>query len=248
LIDEPLSTRWRYDLGNRKIYEFRSALGLDAEGPAPRGAVFAYAIVPALARMLTHPEVSSRRDEFRMSRLEVAFASELDMRGELICSIETLVRDSIVGKISCRDVRGAQAVATLHLDDAIDPPAPRPDLREVAELRFDRARCIAFAAATWDLNPAYWDREFAEAAGLRGLVTPPGLPVSLAMEEVERQSGRPVAAVDVAFERAGRPGEIAQLLLASAEPTPSFEIASESGVLLSGHVMLGPPVEASVTS
>jgi acyl dehydratase len=252
LIDSPLASNWRYDLGSRKIFEFRSALGLDGEGPAPAGAVFAYAIVPGLARMLTEPRVVAHRNELRMSRVEVVFSSALDMRGELVNAIEVEVGDSVVGVISSRDPRGARAVATLHLTSDLDyePSIPVDEGRPVARLQLDPARCVAFAAATWDLNPSYWDRDFAEAAGLGDLVVPPGLPVALAVEELERASGRHSSALDVRFDRAARPGDRLELRT-NGGPSPDdlfFEAESQDGLVLSGRAMLGHQGPSSVTS
>lgn len=238
MIDEPLSPRWRYDLGDRKIQEFRSSLGLPPEGPAPRGAVFAYAVVPALARMLTHPRVAASRDSVHMSRLELAFASELDMRDLLVCTIDVQVRDSITGIVSCTDRLGARAVATLHLDAEGGPP-PSDTFLDAAELSLDPARSVAFAAATWDLNPAYWDEEFARVARLGGVVCPPGLPVALSIERLERSTGHALAAVDVHFVHAARPGEVLTLGTSRAGREVRFRAKAEDRIVLYGRAMLG---------
>lgn len=235
----PLAGRWNYDLGDRKIFELRSALGLDAEGPAPRGAVFAYAVTPALARILTHPHVAVTRDVLRISRLEVAFASEVDMRDQLDCSVDVRVGNALAGVVSCIDRRGARVVATVHLDRDESPPSRGFEVEDVVELRLDPARSIAFAAATWDLNPAYWDVPFAEVAGLGGLVAPPGLAVSLALEEIERRWGRPVSALDVRFERAGRPGDTLMLGLGLSGNQVFFEARAGADVVVQGDALLG---------
>lgn len=239
MIDQPLSSRWRYDLGHRKIFEFRSALGLPGEGPAPSSAVFAYGIVPGIARALTHREVAAHRDVLRLERIEAVFASELDMRGELICSSDLRIGDGVVAMISCADERDARAVVTIHLSstDAVGGSALSTNII-VDELRIDPARCVAFAAATWDLNPAYWDRELAAAAGLGGLVAPPGLAVALALEAIEGRTHRSVVAMDVHFERAARPGDVLQLYASDLIDNVSFEVVGGGEVVLRGDAVL----------
>ena len=242
MTHQPLSARWRYDLGHRKIYEFRSALGMPAEGPAPSSAVFAYGIVPGLARVLTHPEVAAARDELHLARVESVFASELDMRGELACEIVVRPATDVIAVIACEDERGARAVATIHLSAATSAAerSHRPTSAAFEEeLHLDPARCVAFAAATWDLNPAYWDRELAEAAGLGGLVAPPGLPLALAWAALEERAGVPAAALDVDFHSAARPGERLQLRASGASGDVTFEVAGEGGPVLSGTAVLG---------
>ena len=242
MIHQPLSARWRYDLGHRKIYEFRSALGMSAEGPAPSSAVFAYGIVPGLARVLTHPDVASGRDELHLARVETVFASELDMRGELVCEIDVATTTDVVAVISCEDDRGARAVASIHLSSDIHTAEPRSPSTNDAfdeELHLDPARCVAFAAATWDLNPAYWDRELAEAAGLGGLVAPPGLPLALALNVLEERAGKPAAAVDADFHSAARPGQRLQLRASGPSGDTTFEVAGAGGPVLSGTAVLG---------
>ena len=241
MIDEPLASHWRYDLGQRKIFELRSSLGLSGEGPAPSSAVFAYGVVPGLARVLTHPEVAAHRTDLRLARVETVFASELDMRDSLICAIDVGVGRSVVATISCEDTYGASAVATVHLTPDADysPPEPltSPDVSH--QLHIDPARCVAFAAATWDLNPAYWDRELAEAVGLGGPVAPPGLPFALAIEALERNCGRHAAAVDVYFDRTARPGDVLDLRYKGGPRDLSFEAESSEGLVLHGRAVLG---------
>jgi acyl dehydratase len=245
LTRQPLSSRWRYDLGHRKIYEFRSALGMPAEGPAPSSAVFAYGIVPGLARILTHPDVAAGRDELRLARVETVFASELDMRGELACEIDIRTAKDVVAVIACEDDRGARAVATIHLrrsdanEEGRGPSHPTSSVSYEEELHVDPARCVAFAAATWDLNPAYWDRELAEAADLGGLVAPPGLPLALAWATFEERAGRPSAAIDVYFHSAARPGERLHLRASGSSRDVTFEVAGTDGPVLSGNAVLG---------
>lgn len=242
MIDEPLSSRWRYDLGHRKIFEFRSALGLPGDGPAPSSAVFAYGVVPGIARALTHPQVAAHRDDLRLARVETVFASELDMRGELICTADLRIEDEVVAVVSCVDDRGARAVATIHLSsgDAGDSPSESgAGVAEVSELRIDPARCVAFAAATWDLNPAYWDRELAELAGLGGVVAPPGLPFALALDVIERGDGRPVSAVDVHFDRAARPGDVLHLHVSRSRHDLRFMVTGDEMTVLRGEAVLG---------
>ena len=244
MIDEPLGAHWRYDLGDQKISELRSALGLTPEGPAPRGAVFAYAVVPALARMLTHPEVAAHRDSVRMSRLEVVFASELDMRNTLTCGIEVHVRDAIAGVVSCTDLLGARAVSTLHLDlEDTAPPAAEASDRQVT-LSLDPARSVAFAAATWDLNPAYWDAPFAEAAGLGSVVCPPGLAVALSIEAIEAATSSALAAIDVRFEHAARPGDELTLSFSRDGDEIPFRVVADDRLVLYGRGALGMALNA----
>ena len=242
MINEPLSSRWRYDLGHRKIFEFRSALGMPGEGPAPSSAVFAYGIVPGLARVLTHSPVAAHRDELRLARVEAVFASELDMRGELLCEIDVRLDEEVVAVISCVDDRGARAVATVHLSSDADEDGSAPSPVEAVidgDLPIDPARCVAFAAATWDLNPAYWDRELAEAAGLGGVVAPPGLPLALALGKLEESANRSVIATDVRFERAARPGEVVRLRASGTSGEVAFEVVGAGGIVLAGAAVLG---------
>jgi acyl dehydratase len=240
LIDEPLSARWRYDLGQRKILEFRSALGLPAEGPAPSSAVFAYGIVPGIARALVHPPVATHRDALRLARVEAVFASELDLYGELICAIDLKVADHVVAVMSCVDGRGARAVATIHLrSDDEYPTGDEVPGDDVEELTIDPGRCVAFGAATWDLNPAYWDKELAEAANLGGLVAPPGLPFALTLESLERRAGFRASAVDVHFHRAARPGDRLRLNVGGERSALRFVLTGPEGIVLSGTGVLG---------
>lgn len=241
--DDVLAPRWRYDLGHRKIFELRSALGLQADGPAPSSAVFAYAVVPGLARILTHPQVATSRRDLRLSRIETVFASELDMSGELACTSEVKLGPDVVAVISCADGAGAKAVVTVHLspDSTYEAPAPLEGTSPLDALGVDPARCMAFAAATWDLNPAYWDQALAESVGLGGPVAPPGLPFALAAEALERHWGRRSSAWDVRFDRAARPGDVLQLRATSGSDDVRFEVVSEDGVVLHGETVLGHP-------
>lgn len=241
MINEPLGERWRYALGHRKIFEFRSSLGLEGDGPAPSSAVWAYGVVPGLARVLTHREIAGRRDDLRLVRVEAAFASELDMRGELVCAIDISADDEVSSVISCVDDRGALAVVSLHLAPSTSP-VPMPPLGVPTgseELRVDAGPCVAFAAATWDLNPAYWDRDLAQLAGLGGPIAPPGLPVALAVEAIERAAGRHLSSYDVHFDRAARPGDVLDLRVAAGADEARFELVSEAGPVLHGTAVLG---------
>jgi hypothetical protein len=237
VIDEPLAPHWRFDLGHRKTFEFRSALGLSGEGPAPSSAVFAYGIVPGLARTLMHPEIATQRDDLRLARVETVFASELDMSGLLTCAIDVHAREEIAAVISCRDERGAGSIVTVHLspDDHYEAPSPLAGATELERFHTDPARCVAFAAATWDLNPAYWDRELAELAGFGGTVAPPGLPFALALKALEAEAKGPSSSVDVHFDRAARPGDLLVLNTVPAGEETLFELSSEDGPVLHGR-------------
>jgi acyl dehydratase len=240
LIDEPLAPNWRYDLGSRKIFELRSSLGLSGDGPAPPSSVFAYAVVPGLARMLTHPAVAALRSELRMSRLEVVFASELDLRGELRCSIDVDVSSAVVGTIASSDQRGGRAVATLHLttDDDHVNLAPLEGPSATVHTSANPARAIAFSAATWDLNPAYWDEDFATRVGMGGVVVPPGLSLALSLEAIRAAEGKEVDSYDVIFERAARPGDELEIRFRRDHGGVDFESVSEDGVVVAGRVGL----------
>lgn len=241
MIDEPLSPHWRYDLGHRKIFELRSALGLTGEGPAPSSSVFAYAVIPGITRVLTHPHVAAHRSDLALVRVEAAFASELDMQGFLTCSLDIRVEEDVTAVVTASDPRGASSVTTIHLA-TVDPSAAEPsaDLSPIAEIRLDPARCVAFAAATWDLNPAYWDREFAELTDLGGLVAPPGLPFALIALLLEERAVSPLRAIDVRFTGVTRPGDLLDLRASDGYENVTFELVSPRGVVLAGDAVFGP--------
>ena len=105
----------------------------------------------------------------------------------------------------------------------------------------DPARTLAFSAATWDLNPAHWDREFAASVGLPGVVAPPGLAAAWLVELGERETGENFKRWDVTFQRSPLAGELLTAELLRDGDALVAVASTEGGPAVTARFEPGPP-------
>ena len=202
---------WRFELGRQKLRELSVALAHDFNGDgAPAAAMFMYGLVPALREMLVDPAVAGRRDELALASLYVRWnerpAVGSDIEGRV--AVEHSDVSQTVGRATCTVAGRQLCELRIILGTPQREAAPRDAPNEVgARLRVDSARTLAFAAATWDLNPAYWDPGFAAAIGAGRPVAPPGLAGAWLMTLMEERMDRPLTAFELRFLRSPRVGE-----------------------------------------
>ncbi|MEA2459965.1 MAG: N-terminal half of MaoC dehydratase [Actinomycetota bacterium] len=230
---------WSYHLGPQKLIELGVALGrpFPERGMSPQATFFQFGLVPALRAVLRDRVVSSSRSEVALHHVAVTWARS------------PVVDDAIGGSVDVAEENGAfraegectaagSPLCTFSLllgpHEVAAPTVPENE--PVARMTCDAARGLAFAAATWDLNPAYWSERFARAAGLSGLVVPPGLPAAWLVDLAEQGRG-PCSSMRIDFFRAARVGEVLSAyrsypegsLMAVANAFPSVAATFVSG-------------------
>ncbi len=215
---------WTYEIGTEKVRELRSCLGMPDGATVPAGAVFAYAIVPGITRALIDPRLAPRRADLRLVSLDLRWVSPLHPNDELDCSIEVDADGTATIEVHREGRRTVEAKLRLA-GDTPEPPAMNGAILGERTV-MDAGRAMAFAAATWDLNPAYWNVELARAAGLGGPVAPPGLALTWALETVRRSSGEPVSSATIGFGRTPRVGEEIAVRIAHSEKGADFVVAT----------------------
>jgi acyl dehydratase len=232
-----LGSDWEYELGREKIREFRSSLAITESGEVPPGFVFAYAVVPGLARALVDPGIANERAGLRLASLEVAWTST-PLAGSLLRG-RLLSVDSHGATIRCLD--GEELVVDVRLGfsetDEVPDPEPGPVLGE--RITADAGRSLAFAAATWDLNPAYWNERFVAAAGLDATVVPPGLGASWVLQMIRRSSGRPLREAKISFGSAPRTGDELMGRVSASEDRASFIVGAGERAVCWGRATWG---------
>jgi hypothetical protein len=213
---------WRYELGPQKLRELSVALGQNPDREnVPAAAVFMYALQPALGAILVDPAVAGRRASLALTSVAARWHEQPSVGVELEAEIEVEVSPTgrVVGRAACLSEGRSICEVEIALDDpSVEPGLPREPQEGQARLRIDGARALAFAAATWDLAPVYWDRDFAAAVGLDGPIAPPGLVAAWLANLVETRAGRVLTELDVRFQRTPRVGEEAVAYLAGVDP------------------------------
>lgn len=213
---------WTYEIGAEKLREFRSALAIKESGEVPPGFVFAYAVVPGLARILTHPYFAGRRDGLRLSGIAIRWDG-LPTKNEVVdCSVSFEGDNPL---ITCVGTGTVEVRVMLSHGGVELPRIPSgPVLGE--RLIVDAGRALAFAAATWDLNPVYWNERFARAAGLDATVVPPGLPAAWVLQMIRRSSGARLERAELVFGHAARPGDELMARVVQEAGSSDFVVAA----------------------
>ncbi len=229
-----MSVAWEYELCREKLREFRSALAITESGEVPPGFVFAYAVVPTLYRALTHPELKDQRARLRLATLSVRWNAQVAAGDKLSGSLASI--DASAATSVCTAAGGAEPTVEIRLGfaDGLEATVePGPILGE--RITADAGRSIAFAAATWDLNPAYYNERFASAAGLDGTVVPPGLPASWVLQMIRRSSGSRLVAAHVGFGPAARTGAELVGRVSQSSGSASFSVSAGETVVCWGQ-------------
>jgi acyl dehydratase len=221
-----LSSSWEYELCREKLREFRSALAITESGEVPPGFVFAYAVVPALYRALPHPELKDHRARLRLASIDVSWNQPIAPGDRLSGTLGTIDRSGV--SAICTVEAGFEPAVEVRLG-FIDAPdvsvEPGPVLGE--RITADAGRSVAFAAATWDLNPAYYNERFASASGLDVTIVPPGLPVSWVLQMIRRSSGSRLTHAQIGFGPAARTGAELMGRVAQSSASASFSVTAD---------------------
>ncbi len=95
----------------------------------------------------------------------------------------------------------------------------------------DRARLVRYAGASGDFNPIHWNAEFAQAAGLPGIIGHGMLTMGAALDLVEHWLGDPGAVLDYQT-RFARPVPVPSTGTVSVEVVgtlAAIDVAEKSG-------------------
>jgi acyl dehydratase len=213
-------------------------LGPSDSTDVPAGAAAAFAVVPALERVLTHPQVAPRRAAVHLSRIAAEWTDHPRPGETVECRFElTVFERDVTATVEWDAERGASGRVILNVGEGRTAPyTGRPPERvSVGRLEVDAARSLAFSAATWDLNPAYWDGDFARSAGLGGVVCPPALVPFWAARLLEDKWGRRLQSLDARLERPARPGDALELVTSeSGNGRVDVLVVSSEGVAMWG--------------
>jgi hypothetical protein len=114
-------------------------------------------------------------------RATIAASCDVRSTDDVVVASVSLETDASIGQVTIELGR------TTRAPRAIGVPASTQETDR--SLVVDAGRAVAFAAATRDLNPLYWNHGAAIAAGLPGTVSPPGLVAAWVLTEIERLAG-----------------------------------------------------------
>jgi hypothetical protein len=233
---------WRYRLGHQKLSELGAALGVPADrSPGMHAVFFMFGLVPALRQILIDPEVSPRRGELRLAKVSTEWSGTVDAEADIVGTVATSkVGAGLEGAGSLTSSGDALCAFRIELTSATAVTAPlEPTSPGQVELPVDAGRALAFAAATWDLNPSYWDRDFAASIGLTGRVAPPGLAAAWLLHLAETDLVGPMKAWEVSFYRTPRVGETIAATFAPAPGGVSAIAATPEGPAVSALLVPG---------
>lgn len=233
---------WRYRLGHQKLVELGAAVGAPPDlVPGIHAAFFMFGFVPALRQVLTAPDVSPRRGDLALANVSAEWSGtvhgEADIEGTVTVSMND---DRLEARGSCSTAGSVFCTFGMALTSTRGTtPTSMPTSDTRVEIVIDAGRALAFAAATWDLNPAYWDRGFATAIGLDGPVAPPGLAAAWLVHLAESDLVGPMSAWELSFHRTPRVGETVAATFESGADGIWAHAATGEGVAVAGRFVPG---------